>query len=171
VQSAGIPSRTFNAWIAGYEAGAQRANPKIVTLVGYAHSFNDVAKCETVARDQVAAGSGVVFQVAGACGLGALEAAKQRGVWGIGVDVDQSALGPFVLTSALGQYDKALSDSIRATVVGRFKTGGDVVYDLKNGGVGLGRISPLVPRTLVRQVDRIRGEIVAGRIRVPSTLK
>ena len=41
-----------------------------------------------------------IFQVAGGCGLGALDAAKEKGVWGIGVDADQSFLGPHILTSA-----------------------------------------------------------------------
>jgi basic membrane protein A len=166
----GYPFPLVDAWIAGFEAGAKRADPRVVTLLGYAHSFDDTTKCRAVALNQIAAGSGVVFPAAGACGLGALDAAKRKRVWAIGVDVDQSALGPFVLTSAIGRYDTALSDAVRATVAGTFKTGGDSVYDLKNGGVGLGKISPLVPRSLVLEVNRIRAEIVAGKIKVPSSL-
>ena len=54
-----------------------------------------------------------MFQVAGGCGLGALSAAKQRKVWGIGVDADQSFLGPFVLTSALKRVDEAVFQTIQ----------------------------------------------------------
>jgi len=50
-----------------------------------------------VALSQIAKGSRVVFQVAGVCGLGALEAASEHGIWGIGVDVDQSHLGQHIL--------------------------------------------------------------------------
>ena len=39
----------------------------------------------------------------------------------------------------------------------------------RNGGVGLGKISPKVPRSYLRRVERIRKEIVAGQITVPST--
>ena len=43
---------------------------------------------------------GAVFQVAGQCGLGVLSAAKEKGVFGIGVDADQGYLGAHVMTSA-----------------------------------------------------------------------
>ena len=56
----------------------------------------------------------VVFQVAGGCGLGALSAAKAERVWGIGVDADQSFLGPHVLTSALKGVDEAVFQTIKA---------------------------------------------------------
>ena len=50
-----------------------------------------------------------VFQVAGGCGLGALDAAKERGVlWGIGVDRDQSDLGAHILTSAVKRVDQSV---------------------------------------------------------------
>src|SRR5207245_782235 len=84
---------TVDAYIAGYQAGARKADPRITMLNGYADSFVNPAKCGAVALDQIARGAGVVFQVASACGLGALDAARDRGVWGIGVDIDQSSLG------------------------------------------------------------------------------
>ena len=64
-------------------------------LVNYANdpTFADQAKCKATALSQIARGSNVVFQVAGQCGLGALDAAKSKKVWGIGVDADQSFLG------------------------------------------------------------------------------
>ena len=46
-----------------------------------------------------------MFQVAGGCGLGALEAAGEDNVWGVGVDTDQSAEGPQVLTSAVKKVE------------------------------------------------------------------
>jgi hypothetical protein len=46
-------------------------------------------------------------------------------------------------------------------------TGGELVFDLRNGGVGLGKISPKVPRAYLRQLDTIRRRIVAGSIKVP----
>ena len=35
----------------------------------------------------------MVFAVAGNCGLGALDVAKEAGAWGVGVDNDQAFLG------------------------------------------------------------------------------
>ena len=80
-------------YIAGYQAGAKKANPDIKTLNAYSQDFVDQAKCKEIALDQIAQGSKVVFQVAGQCGLGALDAAKEKGVQGIGVDADQAYLG------------------------------------------------------------------------------
>jgi basic membrane protein A len=158
------------ALIAGYEAGARHADARIKTLNGYAGSFNDTSKCHSVAVSQIAAGSGVVFEVAGACGLGALQAAKQKGVWGIGVDEDKSYLGSFVLTSVVTQNEQPLSREFQALRQGRLPTGGNILLDLRNGGVGLGKFSPEVPRSIVREVDRVRAQIVAGKIRVPSKI-
>ena len=82
-----------DGYIAGYQAGAKAANPDIKTLNAYSQDFVDQAKCKELALNQIAEGSQVVFQVAGACGLGALDAAKEKGVQGIGVDADQAYLG------------------------------------------------------------------------------
>ena len=95
-------------FIAGYQAGAEGAMPGIKVLNGYSQDWDDVAKCKEVALDQIARGSKIVFQVAGGCGLGALDAAKEKSVYGIGVDADQSFLGAHVLTSAQKRVDSAV---------------------------------------------------------------
>ena len=77
-------------YIAGYRAGAKKANPGITTLNAYSQDFVDQAKCKELALDQIARGAQVIFQVAGQCGLGALSAAKEKNVRGIGVDADQA---------------------------------------------------------------------------------
>ena len=74
----------------------------------YSQDFVDQAKCKEIALNQIAPGSVVVFQVAGGCGLGALDAAKEKNVWGIGVDADQSFLGAQILTSATKKVDRAV---------------------------------------------------------------
>ena len=57
----------------------------------------------------------------------------------IGVDADQAYLGPQVMTSALKKVDVAVFDSIKAVQDGTFKGGTDVIFELKNDGVGLGK--------------------------------
>ena len=107
-------------YIAGYQAGAKAANPQIKVLNGYSQDFVDQAKCKEIALNQIAQGSKVVFQVAGQCGLGALDAAKEKNVQGIGVDADQSYLGPHILTSALKKVDVAVFDAIKRAQGGNF---------------------------------------------------
>jgi basic membrane protein A and related proteins len=166
----GYPIPTVDSYIAGYQAGARKAAPGIGLLNGYANSFQVPAKCRAVALNQIAQGAGAIFDVADYCGLGALAAARQRHVWGIGVDVDQWRLGPHILTSVLKRVDVAVFDTIKAYKEGKLHPGNDAVFDLENGGVGLGRYSRRVPQTLIARLGPIRAEIVAGRIEVPTTI-
>ena len=158
-------------FIAGYQAGAKKAFPGVTTRNNYSDNFDDQAKCKEIALNQIAAGSVVVFQVAGGCGLGALDAAKEKGVWGIGVDADQAFLGPHILTSATKGVDTAVFDTIKSVQDGSFK-GGDKVFGLAQHGVALGKISPKVPKSEVDAVLKIRDEIVAGKAGpIPTTVK
>jgi basic membrane protein A len=158
-------------FIAGYQAGARTADPGVTTLNAYSDDFNDQAKCKQIALNQIEQGASVVFQVAAGCGLGALDAAKEKGVWGIGVDADQSFLGPHILTSAVKRVDTAVFDSIKRVADGKFK-GGNIVFSLKDNGVGIGKISPKVPKSEVAKVMQIRADIIAGKIKnIPTTLK
>jgi basic membrane protein A len=105
------------------------------------------------------------------CGPGTLQAAKEKGVWAIGVDVDESFRGPHVLTSAIRRGDVWIYKTVESLVDGKLKAGGTVFWDLENDGVDLGKISPKVPRAFIRQVERIRARIEAGKIKVPDRLK
>jgi basic membrane protein A and related proteins len=151
-------------FIAGYQAGAKAADPGIKTLNGYSQDFSDQAKCKQVALNQIEQGAGVIFQVAGGCGLGALDAAKEKHVWGIGVDADQSFLGPHILTSAVKRVDTAVFDAIKLVVDGKFK-GGNITFGLKDNGVGIGKISPKVPQSEVAKINQIRADIISGKIK------
>jgi basic membrane protein A len=128
-------------YIAGYQAGAKAANPAIKTLNGYSQDFVDQSKCKELALNQIAEGAQVVFQVAGQCGLGALDAAKEKSVQGIGVDADQAYLGPQVLTSAIKKVDVAVFDTVKAAQDGAFKGGTNATFDLTNDGAGIGKVS------------------------------
>jgi basic membrane protein A len=151
-------------YIAGYQAGALEVDPNVKLLNSYSNEWVDQAKCKQLALNEIADGADIVFQVAGGCGLGVLDAAKEKGVWGIGVDADQSYLGPQVLTSALKRVDTSVYATIQQVLDGKFKGGADSVFSLKNDGVGLGKISPKVPKADVQKVREIEKQIKAGKI-------
>jgi basic membrane protein A and related proteins len=158
-------------YIAGYQAGAKAALPGIKTLNGYSQDFVDQAKCKEIALDQIAQGSKVVFQVAGQCGLGALDAAKEKGAQGIGVDADQAYLGEHILTSAIKKVDVAVYDAIKRAQDGKFKGGTDVTATVKNGGVGIGKIGPAGTK-YADQVKEVQDKIASGEIKdIPDTVK
>ena len=158
------------AFLAGYEAGAKATDPSLRTLEDYSQDFVDQAKCNELALNQIGRGSKVVFAVAGNCGLGALDAAKQQGVWGVGVDNDQSFLGAHILTSAVKRVDVAVFEAISAAVEGSFEGGTDLVFDLENDGVAVGKISPKVPEEFVERMNDLEPLIRSGEIDPPSTL-
>jgi basic membrane protein A len=158
-------------FIAGYQAGAKAADPGITVLNNYSEDFSDQAKCKQIALNQIEQGAGAIFQVAGGCGLGALDAAKEKGVWGIGVDADQSFLGPHILTSAVKRVDTAVFDAIKLVVDGKFK-GGNITFGLKDNGVGIGKISAKVPKSEVAKVMQVRADIIAGKLKnIPTEVK
>jgi basic membrane protein A len=163
----GFPFYGVTRWIVGYRAGAEKADPEIKIRVDYSNDFANPAKCRRVALSQIAAGAKVVFDVAGACGFGALRAAKEKGVWGVGVDTDHSFLGRHILTSAVIRLDRGVFDTVRKFARGTLGPGSTTVYDVRTGGVELGRISPKVPRKFLRMVAKIRRQIANGTIVVP----
>jgi basic membrane protein A len=159
-------------YIAGYQFGAKQADPGVKTLNGYSQDFVDQAKCKEIALNQIAQGAGIVFQVAGGCGLGALDAAKEKSVWGIGVDADQAYIGSQILTSALKKVDVAVFDAIKAAQDGSFTGGTDSVFDAKNGGVGIGKISSKVPQDIVTKVRAQEEKLSNGQVSgIPDTVK
>jgi basic membrane protein A and related proteins len=171
-----IPVPAIIRYIAGYKYCAQRVSKKIKVLVNYANdsTFADQAKCKATALAQIARGSHVVFQVAGQCGLGALDAAKGRHVWGVGVDADQYFLGKFMLTSALKRVDEAVFDTIKLydSNPSGFPGGDEKLYNLKNNGVGYGRLSPLLPKAaaaaIKKSTNALEKLIISGKVKPPK---
>jgi basic membrane protein A len=157
-------------YIAGYQAGAKAANPRVKLLNAYSQDFVAQDKCKSIALQQIQQGSKVVFQVAGGCGLGALDAAKQKKVWGIGVDADQSYLGPQVLTSAMKRVDNDVFTTVQQVQKGQYHGGETFEFSLKNDGVGMGKVSSKVPQDVVDKVTALEPKIANGSIKVPDTV-
>jgi basic membrane protein A len=152
-----------DAYAAGYAAGAKKANPGVKSLFAYSQDFVDQAKCKEIALNQIGQGSQVVFAVAGQCGLGALDAAKEKNVQGIGVDADQGYVNPNVMTSALKKVDVAAFDTAKDVQEGTFKAGTDTVFDIKSGGVGLGTVSS-AGQPFEADVKKVQDQITGGEI-------
>jgi basic membrane protein A len=168
----GFKQPPVDRYIAGFKAGAQKAVPGIKVMWAYSQDWDNQAKCKEIALSQIAKGSGVVFQVAGGCGLGALDAAREKLVWGMGVDADQSFLGPSVLTSALKGVDAAVFLTVKSLVNGTFKGGTNSVFGLNQDGVGLGKVSAKANKADVRATVQIEKQIVSGKIRgIPTVLR
>jgi basic membrane protein A and related proteins len=170
----GIKIPPVDIFLAGYEAGAKKCVKGTTVLKGYSQDFVKQDLCKNVAENQIAAGAHVVFAVAGLCGLGALSAAKDHGIWGVGVDRDQSFLGTYILTSAVKRVDNGVYLAIKNAKAGNYKGGSNAVFNLKNKGVALGKISPKLKGKLRAQilakVAVLEKQIIAGKIKIPTAV-
>ena len=169
----GVKIPPVDHYIAGYQYCAKKLKPGTKTLNDYSQDFVDQAKCKEKALNQIQQGADVVFQVAGACGLGALQAAKENKGWGIGVDADQFYLGKHILTSALKKVDVGVFDTIKLAGTSKWKGGVDGIYNAKNGGVGVGKISTAAPRrtALINLLGKWTKDLASGKVKPPATVK
>jgi basic membrane protein A and related proteins len=167
----GIKIPPVDAFIAGYQFCAKRAVKGIKTLNGYSQDFVAQDKCKEIALNHINEGADIVFAVAGQCGLGALDAAKENRKKGIGVDANQFYLGQHILTSAQKKVDVAVFTTAQLVVQDKFKGGGDLVFDIKNGGIDYGK--PLRASLAVKKaVEKVKAAIKAGKFpKIPSTVK
>ena len=114
-----------------------------------------------------------IFQVAGGCGLGAIQAAKDNKDWGIGVDADQAYLGKHILTSAQKKVDVGVFATISLAGTSKWKGGVDGLYNAKNGGVGYGKVSSAAPKraALIAKLNAWTKQLAAGKVKPPRTVK
>jgi basic membrane protein A len=166
----GIKIPPVDIWIAGYRYCAMKAVPGTKVLVNYSQDFVAADKCKTQAQNLIAQGAQVLFQVAGLCGLGTLKAADDAGIWGIGVDKDQYNDAKRVLTSGVKRVDVGVIDAIKAAQQGKFKGGSDLLFNLKNNGMSVGKINPAVPQAYIDEMNKYKQQIISGQLKVPSAL-
>jgi basic membrane protein A and related proteins len=166
----GLKIPPVDIWIAGYQHCAKMFNPNIKVLIGYSQDFVASDKCKTVAENQISQGAQVLFQVAGGCGLGTLKAADAAGIWGIGVDKDQYNDAKRVLTSGVKRVDNGVFTAIKQVTEGNFKGGGNLLFNLKNKGMDVGKINPAVPKDLIDKMNELKQKIISGEVQVPAAL-
>lgn len=157
-----------NRYLAGYVAGARQVDPSVHIVGGYAGNFTDPAGGKQRALEQMGQGADILFQVAAQTGRGYLQEAGAKGKYGIGVDADQSYLGPYVITSAVKRVNVAVRDTVHAVVTGRF-AGGDHLYGLAEDGVGFAPPAKVVPASAVSAARSYAAKIAKGQI-VPPTV-
>ena len=157
----------------GYAQGARAVNPRVEVLQNMTGStpaaWSDPVRGAELARSQIERGADVVFQAAGATGVGVLQAAADAGKFGIGVDSNQNFLHPgHVLTSMVKQLDVATRSTLETARAGNWRPGTQVL-GLAEDGVGLvfdGDNAAIVTDEMRGRVDQARADIIAGRIAV-----
>jgi basic membrane protein A len=174
----GLAIPPVTRYIAGYKYCAQKVDPSVKVVVGYSNDFNDPTKCAAIANKQVADNSAdILFQVAGGCGIGVLDAATKHNVYSIGVDVDQSktttgAARPSVITSAIKRIDTAAYSIINLAETGKYAAfvASPTTFDINNDGVGYSPTSSDVPADAVAKAMDFETQMKAGSLVVPTAI-
>jgi basic membrane protein A and related proteins len=157
----GVKIPPVDHYLAGYQWAAKMYDPSIKVLIGYSNDFNATDKCKAVANSQIGQGSEFVFQVAGGCGVGALQAAGQAHVYSFGVDADQKDADPSVIASALKKVDVAVYDAIKSVVDGKF-AGGANRFSLANDATGYQVDNFSLPADIKTEIDSLAAAMKSG---------
>ncbi len=178
----GIAVPAVVRYIAGYKWAAKMEDPSTKVFVGYSNDFTDTTKCAAVANSQIGQGADVIFQVAGQCGLGALQAAGQAHVYSIGVDADQKAVDMSVIASATKRVDVAVFDEINNIYCGLHGGAahcpdtappildGVRTFTLANDGVGAVPGNLALPSDVTAELTNVEGKIKSGALTVPTDI-
>jgi basic membrane protein A len=172
---AGMQIPTVEIFIVGYENGVNYYNEQKGKNVGfsgvYVGDFEAADQGKIVGNSLIDEGADVIFGVGGKTGNGGLAAAKERGKWGVGVDVDQYNTLPnekdILITSTMKRLDNAVFGVIESMLNDEFPGGGAYVGTLENEGVGLAPFHDFedqIPDELKQEIDAIIEGIKAGEI-------
>ena len=152
-------------------AGVKTADANCEIQAQYANSFTDQAKGKAIANQMISKNADTIFIAGGDVGTGAIEAIKEAGKYGIGVDRDQSDLAPEnILTSALKKVNVGVYETVKAFIEGEEIGGKERVYGLKEDGVGIPESTKnLVSQDIIDYVNEMAEKIKNGEIKVPAT--
>lgn len=154
----------------GYVAGARSVNPDIEILISYSDNFEDPALGKELTLAQYNNGADIVLPAAGRTGIGAFDAAKEKGegFFVLAGDQDQSELGPeFQIAVVLKKLDTGVYDSIEMVLNDTF-VGGAHDIGIAEDGVGIGVYHESVPQDVKDTVEAYRAAIEEGSIEPPA---
>lgn len=155
----------------GYEQGAKAIDPSVDVDVRFVGDFESAQGAYDLATAMYNDGSDVVYQVAGAAGLGVLKAGDESGRYALGTDSDQNALQPdSTVASALKAVGTTVHLAIEQFLDGKLEMGTTIPGGIDNDGVGIAYNDALVPAEIQQQVDDLRQKVIDGEITVDSAL-
>jgi basic membrane protein A len=167
----------------GFQAGIEKYNEvhgTSVELIGWDNAtgeglftgdFADLTKGKEATESLFDEGADIFLPVGGLIGSPGFDVARERGGYGIWVDVDGYTLLPeardVMLTSVKKNMDNSVFDVIDATMGGDFQGCGVYVGDLENGGVGIAPYHDLesaVSDDLKAEIMDLQQQIISGEI-------
>jgi basic membrane protein A len=171
----GMQIPTVEIFNYAYEAGVNYYNQQYGKSVGftgvYVGDFEAPDEGKVQGNSLIDEGVDIIFGVGGKTGNGGIAAAKERGKWAVGVDVDQYYTLPnekdILITSTIKKLDAAVFGVITEILEGRWVGGESYYGSLTNGGVGMAPFHDFegqVPANIVEDLRAINSGILNGTI-------
>jgi basic membrane protein A len=176
-----IPTVTYFG--VGYQMGMEYYNEvhgTNVELIGWDNEtgeglftgdFADLTKGKEATESLFDQGADIFIPVGGLIGTPGFDVARERGGYGIWVDVDAYDLLPeardVLLTSVMKNMDNSCYAVIKAVMDDEFDGCGVYVGTLENDGVGLAPyhdVEDTIPADLKAEVEDLRQKIISGEI-------
>ncbi|MGL4910348.1 MAG: BMP family lipoprotein [Cetobacterium sp.] len=168
----GMENPLIKKFEVGFKQGAEYVNPGVKFLSVYTtgpNPFNDPVRGKENAVSEINQGADVIYHAAGGTGMGVIAAAKEKGVFAIGVDSNQDGVEPgTVLTSMIKNVDVGVYDTIKNLIAGKFESG-LTVYGAKENGVGVTNFEftkDIIGAEKLKKFEEIKAKLVAGEIKV-----
>jgi len=160
----------------GFMAGAKYVNPEITSFKAYVGGnspFNDPARGKEMALSMIDSKADIIYHAAAGSGMGVFEAAKERGIYAVGVDSNQDEVVPgTILTSMLKKVDRAVFTIIKNTQEKGFQAG-QMEFNLANDGVGITDLEytkDQVGEDKLKKLEEIKADIISGKIDVKKEM-
>lgn len=176
----GMDNAGINDFLVGYIEGALAVDPATKVMVSYTGDWRDQAKAKEQALLMYNNGVDVIYTAAGGAGLGAIDAAKEKKLWAIGVDSDQSLMlkdsdaekAALILTSCMKYIDVAIFNAAKSIVDGTAKYGTLTALGIKEGGVGIAKNEyyAKLPEDVRKKIDEFEAKIKSGEFKVPTAI-
>lgn len=167
----------FRRYSDPFAAGAKAVAPKTTAstrFVGGQSPFDDSARAKEQANALLAKGTDQIMAAAAAGNYGVFEAAKAKGAYAYGVDVNQCTSAPgTVVDNVIKKTDVAVEEGIKQVLDGN--TGKTISYGLKEGGISLTGLEAGVDtskcviadhKDVLTKVEALRDQIVSGELKV-----
>ncbi len=163
----GFDFPTLIAQTEAFRLGVKSVNPKAELSVSYIGTFDDPAKGKEAALAQISTGADIIYQSADAAGVGALQAADEKGVKAIGWGVDQNSVAPkTVIATQVVDTATMMVQEVKLIMDGKFE-GKTIDFGLDTGVVGVSDYHGLVPAEIGAQVEAWRQAIMSGALVIP----
>lgn len=165
----------------GFAEGAKQTNPTVTTsktFVGGDNPFADPARGKEQALAMASDGTDMIFAAASASNSGVFDAAKSKGVFSFGVDINQCPDAPGVIVDNIEKHvDAAIVQAVADIIAGTAQQFSS--YGLAEGGIVLTGLTTDVATSkcviaehpdVITAVADLRSQIVSGAIKLVDPL-